>query len=560
MESKSPSKVKLPIMGFARYKRVLRICAAIVVILLLLVAGYFAFEYRRPRDLAKRDYFTVVVDCGSTGTRVNVYKWKIRSSSCNWDLPILEHTYPDNSTESLFSGSSCKYHCMQTEPGLDKFAGNSTGVRVSLEPLILWAEQWVPRDRHGDTPIFVLATAGLRKLPVEDVRLVLDDVESILKERSFVYRRSWIRVLSGKEEAYYGWVALNYKMGKLGNSSQGSTLGLLDLGGSSLQVVMEVHGEERDNIHLIRTKIGSVERQILAHSLQSFGLNEAFDGTVAKLSQLQLIIGSNDEISKVRHPCLGSDFMQNYTCNACNGHNISHRKNMSGQMHKSEYTSLVGDPDWEQCIRIARAAAINSSSSDTSHPTVSNNCKASLSFNSGSGFLNLTAGAYPTRRFHALSGFFAVTNILDLGPRANLTKIWEKGEQLCSKSSGELSKISEKQNYFRQYCFRLPYMASLIEDALCLGNKEIIFGPGDLSWTLGAALVEGEYLWLSTSKTSISSLTSMEVIYSPIFVSLLLLFLLFIAYHSQIKLPMIGKKGPAITSLPSYLYPKHRPN
>ncbi|MFS7907161.1 putative nucleoside phosphatase GDA1/CD39, SWEET sugar transporter [Helianthus anomalus] len=40
-------------------------------------------------------------------------------------------------------------------------------------------------------------------------------------------------------------------------------------------------------------------------------------------------------------------------------------------------------------------------------------------------------------------------------------------------------------------------MVSLLENTLCVGDKEIIFGPGDVSWTLGAALVEGKDLWLS---------------------------------------------------------------
>ena len=33
-------------------------------------------------------------------------------------------------------------------------------------------------------------------------------------------------------------------------------------------------------------------------------------------------------------------------------------------------------------------------------------------------------------------------------------------------------------------------------DSLCLGDKEIIFGPGDVSWTLGAALVETSFVLL----------------------------------------------------------------
>lgn len=181
----------------------------------------------------------------------------------------------------------------------------------------------------------------------------------------------------------------------------------------------------------------------------------------------------------------------------------------------------------------------------------------------GINILNLTGITHPTGHFHALSGFFVVYNKLNLSSRANLTKVWEKGEQLCQRSWADLSYNARNQNYAVQHCFQVPYMASLIEEALCLGEAEIIFGPGDLSWTLGAALIEGRYLWQSTTKaqTSFSILKHTEVLYSPIFLFLFLLILLSIVYCSQIKLPMPGKKGPKVgVSLPSYIHPKRRPN
>ncbi|XP_031287687.1 probable apyrase 7 [Pistacia vera] len=477
---------------------------------------------------------------------------------------FLAETKKDNSTEGSLRRSSCQYHCLQTEPGLDKFVGNASRVRASLEPLILWAERLVPPERHGDTPVFVLATAGLRRLVVEDARLVLDDVEAVVKEHSFLYKKSWIRVLSGKEEAYYGWVALNYKMGSLTNSSRTSTLGLLDLGGSSLQVVME-DDAIGDDKHLIRSEIGLIEHRILAFSLPAFGLNEAFDRTVAILNSLKPPReGTRDRI-EIRHPCLRSDFVQNYTCYGCVQQNITNKKNSSSQMQRTNSASvyLVGDPNWEQCRGLARAVAINSSNLDWSHPTVGTNCKAGLSSSSSINILNLTAITHPTGHFHALSGFFVVYNKLNLISRANLTKVWEKGEQLCPRSWADLSYNAGNRNHAVQHCFQVPYMASLIEEALCLGEAEIIFGPGDLSWTLGAALIEGRYLWQRTTKaqTSFSILKHTEVLSSPIFLFLFLLILLSVVYCSQIQLPMPGKKGPKVgVSLPSYIHPKHRPN
>ncbi|XP_057952807.1 probable apyrase 7 [Malania oleifera] len=550
MEPRSPSKFKPSFMGFFQYRRVLKISIIFILVVLLLVGVYHAFDIGGVGKVLRKSYFSVVIDCGSTGTRVNAYEWTMKDES-DWDLPVLVHEYPGNSTETPLWKSGCQYHCMQTEPGLDKFVGNLSGVRASLEPLILLAEQWVPEGRHGDTPIFVLATAGLRRLPIEDAKWILEAVEAIVKEHKFVNRKSWIRVLNGKEEAYYGWVALNYKMGMLGNSSRLPTLGLLDLGGSSLQVVVEVD-EPMEDEQYVRSKIGLVEHKILAYSFPAFGLNKAFDRTVIMLSQVQSLRRSASGRFELRHPCLSSGFVQNHNCSDCIRLNSTSWPNTGGKLWDNESASidLVGDPDWKQCHGLARAAASNSSSSDWSSLT-------------GTSILNLTAVSHLATQFHALSGFFAVYSELNLSLRANLTDILGRGQQLCLRSWADKS-VSRNQIYAEQYCFRVPYVVSLIDDALSIGNAEIIFGPADISWTLGAALVEREYL-ASTTKidTGILSPKIKKVIFSPILIFVLLLCLLFFVYYSQIKLPMLGKKQSAVrvgASLPSYIYPKQCPN
>ncbi|CAI0398521.1 unnamed protein product [Linum tenue] len=561
VEPISPSKFKLSIWSPAR---VLRICTIASLVLLLLVGVYYALQHGEVHFHGESGHHhTVVLDCGSTGTRVSVYKWEANRSKDS-GLPVLVNSYPEFEhsarSSTLKRTFACKYHCFQTKPGLDSFLGNSSGVKLALEPLIRLAERWVPRERHEETPIFVLATAGLRRLEGEDARRVLDDVVGVVKEHSFVYRKNWVRVLSGKEEAYYGWVALNYRMGRLGNSSMGPALGLLDLGGSSLQVVTEVDGTDahRANEHLMSSKVRSVEHWILAYSLPSFGLNGAFDRTINLLP----VDRTTGDAVKIKHPCLSSEF---------------EKTNASHQMTKTEHYHIVGDPNWKRCKAVARAAAMNTSSFDW--PTsmmVGSNCKARFSFNDSSNIPNLASGSHKTRHFHALSGFFAVHNILKLEARANFTKIWETAGKLCSSQqlSTELSSKFGNKKYGSQYCFSLPYMVSLIQDLLCLRDEQITFGPGDLSWTLGAALVEGEdYHHGQQSSTTtregkedIGFSRSMDYyIHSPVFVFLLLLLLLIVVYYSQIKLPMLGRKKAAATlsrgpSLPSYIYPKQRPN
>ncbi|XP_048136358.1 probable apyrase 7 isoform X1 [Rhodamnia argentea] len=553
MDPKSPSKVKTSIARFAHYTLALKIGAVIVLAGLLLLSGLHLGWKRVVSHDPGRSYFMVIVDCGSTGTRVNVYEWMLRAAN-EWELPILVNSYPDNLIENRTSNSSCQYHCLQTKPGLDRFIGNASGVRAALEPLITWAKQWVPEERHPETPIFVLATAGLRRLAVKDVTRVLNDVEAVVKEHAFVYKRSWIRVLHGKEEAYYGWLALNYKMGRLGNHSRSPTLGLLDVGGSSLQVAMEVH-DTVNHEQLVRLTVGAVEHWVLAYSFPAFGLQEAFDRTLVILTQNETPRQRNGNYI-LSHPCLNPNYVQNYACYNCRTMNTPEEIFLGSAKQKAEFSivNVVGDPNWEECRILARAAAANSSYLKHSSVAVGTNRKENVFYHNGDEWQNIMGVAQPDLAFHALSGFFAVYSKLRLGNRANFTRLLEKGHQLCSKSWINSSHITEHGNYGGQFCFQVPYLASLIDEALHVGNRDIIVGPGDISWPLGASLVEGKFMQSRPFKanTALSSFRIRTVgsIPSPVFLFVLLICLGAFVYRRQIKLPMLQKNGAAGVSLP----------
>lgn len=77
MEPKSPSKLKLSSMAFTQHKQSLKTTILVLVIGLLLFGAYFAFKFGKGHNVSKGPFYTVVVDCGSTGTRVNVYEWLV---------------------------------------------------------------------------------------------------------------------------------------------------------------------------------------------------------------------------------------------------------------------------------------------------------------------------------------------------------------------------------------------------------------------------------------------------------------------------------------------------
>lgn len=149
---------------------------------------------------------------------------------------------------------------------------------------------------------------------------------------------------------------------------------------------------------------------------------------------------------------------------------------------------------------------------------------------------NLTVSPLRGTRFHALSGFFAVYNVLNLNPNDNLTTIMTLAQELCSHLWSGSKKFPGNRKYAEQFCFNVPYLASLVKDALCMGDTELIFGPGDVSWTLGAAIVEGKSAWLHIleAQDGSSSFQIMKVISSPILLIILFLFLSFIVYLYQV--------------------------
>ncbi|KAF0923848.1 hypothetical protein E2562_007707 [Oryza meyeriana var. granulata] len=110
---------------------------------------------------------------------------------------------------------------------------------MTIDPLLRMAEKLIPRHAHKHTPAFLYATAGVRKLPSEDSEWLLDKAWDILKNSSFLCYRDRVKIISGMDEAYYGWIALNHHMNMLGTSTSKMTYGSLDLGGSSLQVTFE---------------------------------------------------------------------------------------------------------------------------------------------------------------------------------------------------------------------------------------------------------------------------------------------------------------------------------
>lgn len=167
----------------------------------------------------------VVIDCGSSGSRVFVYGVRKRSEI------EIEVIAPQK----------------KIEPGLSSYASNPEEGFESLVPLLDYAVRQLPTKMASAPPLYILATAGMRSLPPADQAALLREIRKGLdayEASKFHFGSDHVRVITGQEEGLYGWLAMNFALGRLSTtSSTGGDLpirrqtgGIVEIGGSSAQV------------------------------------------------------------------------------------------------------------------------------------------------------------------------------------------------------------------------------------------------------------------------------------------------------------------------------------
>lgn len=80
-----------------------------------------------------------------------------------------------------------------------------------------------------------------------------------------------VRILAGEEEGYSSWITANYLNGLLRTAT---TTGVIELGGSSLQVAFSVNNEvlnSNANNHLIDISVQNKNHKLYSHSYLCFG-------------------------------------------------------------------------------------------------------------------------------------------------------------------------------------------------------------------------------------------------------------------------------------------------
>ncbi|EJC98915.1 uncharacterized protein FOMMEDRAFT_31496 [Fomitiporia mediterranea MF3/22] len=217
---------------------------------------------KRPYDPdAKLVQYALMIDAGSTGSRIHIYKFNNCGPSPAYEYEVFK----------------------MTKPGLSSYKGDPLGAAESLDILLDEAVAVVPKSLQSCTPVAVKATAGLRLLGADESNEILASVRHRLEEKYpfAVVEKDGVVIMDGSDEGVYAWITANYLLNTIRADSPANThsYAVLDLGGGSTQIVFEPDFEDAthfvDGEHKYELTFGGKKHILYQHSYLGYGLMSA---------------------------------------------------------------------------------------------------------------------------------------------------------------------------------------------------------------------------------------------------------------------------------------------
>ena len=140
-------------------------------------------------DWLRNRQYGIVIDAGSSGSRIYVYSWQKKSSNT---AIKLEKADEDGKKFEL-----------KEKPGISTFAVNPEGAGPHLEPLLKFAYSAIPLHKQSSTPLYLFATAGLRLVEQNQRQEILAAACAYAKKNYLYYIGdcdAHFRVISGELE------------------------------------------------------------------------------------------------------------------------------------------------------------------------------------------------------------------------------------------------------------------------------------------------------------------------------------------------------------------------
>jgi len=240
--------------------------------------------------------YGIIVDAGSTGSRIHVYEWNKRKQHADTNDIII--------TQAPFSSPKVIDN-HELKPGVSSYTNNVIQAGESLKDLTDKAEAFLKTKKKLSTqalkkiPIFVQATSGLRRLDPTISSRLIDSIRTFLKKTPFYFKDSYVRILSGEEEGVYGWMTVNYFKNTY---FKDVTYGTMEMGAGSSQITFH-YPSVIANSYPLQRKMSTQPVSLYSHSYLFYGV----DAVIKRLDEL----AANDP--KRDAPCYHTGYKKNVT-------------------------------------------------------------------------------------------------------------------------------------------------------------------------------------------------------------------------------------------------------
>ncbi|XP_076947271.1 putative apyrase 6 [Bidens hawaiensis] len=424
---------------------------------------FYYSNYGKANEGMKR--YRIVIDGGSTGSRVHVFEYRIGNEGVVFDF-----------------GGKGGLNSMRVGPGLSAFKDDEAGAGESVSELLEFAKMRVPEEEWAQTEVRLMATAGLRLLEVSVQERILEACRKVLRRSGFEFRDDWWKntdpekpsmknhprffnwasVISGSDEGLYAWVVANYALGTLGGDPH-ETTGIIELGGASAQVTF-FSSDPIPPEYSKTVKFGNVSYSLYSHSLLEYGQNVAFDlireSKLAKFSN-QETFGGNEPMD----PCWPKGYEHNLIIEKTEQSSVLRASGNFSECRSASLTLLQKGKDecaYEQCYI-------------------------------GSTFIPKLEG-----HFLATENIFYTSKFFGLSPKTFLSELTAAGTHFCQEDWSKLKSKYPKHSDddLHRYCFSSAYIVALLHDSLGIAfdAKRIAYANQansiPLDWAFGAFILQ----------------------------------------------------------------------
>ncbi|KAI1292151.1 Ectonucleoside triphosphate diphosphohydrolase 3 [Halotydeus destructor] len=404
--------------------------------------------------------YGIVIDAGSSHSDVILYKWlgdQVKNTA------IVQQV------------SSCETH-----HGIDDAEEEVDDTLAEILPCLKKVTGDIDFDTEGKTITYLGATAGMRLLAAQKAvvaNLIYSRIENELhkyKDDNKQLKVGHVRELTGAEEGFYAWVTANFVTDnfpvRAGNDESDKTVGILDMGGASVQIAYETADDAVANE---RTTLYGKQYKVRSSSSLCFGSDELVKRHLAIL----IMEVGKDGRTEIGDPCLnkgasrtvsGSEISQWLCTETVDGNEF---------YDPAKTYNFVGQYNSQACNRLASQVY----DADTCQKTF----KRCMIEEPQQPPANMT--------YYAMSSFYYATRVLSMDDQISFDDFLKETDAFCSQSwdSVVASKLHDVK-FAIKFCFQLKSMRYMLSQSFKFSNdqwKDMRFakklGGHSIGWSLG---------------------------------------------------------------------------